>query len=658
MSKSSFFCLSSLLTGLLWASLGLTMSAQPIEISSPDSSIRIEVQLTDRIYYRVVVDEQPVMWYSPLSMTLIGGRVLGQAPKLVSQRTRSVRATIEPVWGIRSEIKDHYEELTLAFDNKFSVIFRAYDQGVAYRFRSELPGEIRVKEEEVAYRFLEDHGVVSHIVGDFQTSYEKLYTQQSISQMVDSEFVSLPLIIDQGNLKLAITESDVVAYPGLYLKRQGNNNRRELVGLLPAYPEAWEIGGWSQFNLRVTERRDYLAKTEGTRLFPWRVMVVAREDRELADNDLVYQLARPSQIQTDWIQPGKVAWDWWNAWNLTNVDFETGVNDQTYRHYIDFAAEHDIPYIIMDEGWSDPFDLFLMKPGVDVKALIDYATQRDVKVILWCVWHTLDRQMTEALDQFEAWGVAGIKVDFIDRDDQLAIEFYERLAHEAAKRKLLVDYHGCSKPTGLHRTYPNVINYEAVRGNEYNKFSTGETPGHNVDIAYTRMLAGPMDYTPGAMRNSTQGHFSTNNENPMSYGTRCHQLGMYVVYYSPLQMLCDAPTAYERYPDILDFLSRVPVSWDETIALDGQLGEYLVMARRQGDTWWIGALGDWQERELTVDLSFLGEGTHQATLYLDGLNAHRQAEDYRVETRSVNAETPLRITLKPGGGMSGWITRE
>lgn len=626
------------------------LHAQDYQLSSPDGTLTIRIKLTDKIYYAVDVAGAQVMWFSPLSMTLEDGTVLGGHPKVKHARRREGNEIIEPVWGTRSQITDHYRELVLECEEDYAVVFRAYDEGVAYRFRTSLSGQIRVKAEEVAYRFLEDHSLVAHVVGDFQTSYEKLYTRYPISEVVEKEFVSLPLLVDQGSIKLALTEADVDDYPGMYIMRRGENNRFELQGLFPQYPTQWAPGGWCQFNLKVQSRADYLAETQGTRAFPWRVMIVAQDDKDLADSDLVYKLARPAAIPTDWIQPGRVAWDWWNDWNLEGVDFETGVNNQTYEYYVDFAAENDIEYIIMDEGWSDQFDLFLQKPGIDAKAVVDYAASKGVKVLLWCVWHTLDRQMQEALDLFEEWGVAGVKVDFIDRDDQLAINFYERLAAEAAKRKLLVDYHGCSKPTGLHRTYPNVINYEAVRGNEYNKFSKDMTPNHNVDIVFTRMLAGPMDYTPGAMRNSTKGNFFTNNSNPMSYGTRCHQLGMYVVYYSPLQMLCDAPTAYEKYPDILDFLSKVPVSWDETVVLDAKLGEYVVIARQKGENWYVGALTNWDARTLTVDLSFLGNRTYQGRLFLDGINAHRKAEDYQVKTRALTARDSLTLELKPGGG--------
>ena len=634
-----------------------TVRAEQFSLSSPDGQITIRIQTTDLFYYAVDFKGKNLMWYSPLSMTLGDGMVLGNKPKVTATEKNSVNQVIKPVWGNRNSIPETYNELILKLDGDYDLIFRAYNDGVAYRFRTRKSGEITVVNEQVAYRFPEDHQLMAHVVSDFQTSYEKYYTKYKISEVVEKDFISLPLVVDKGAVKVAITESDLYDYPGMYIKRQGNNNRFDLQGLFPEVPTKWEPGGWCQFNLRVTERAPYLAKTKGTRDFPWRVMIIAEEEKDLVGNELVYKLARPAAIETNWIKPGKVAWDWWNAWNLKGVDFEAGINNKTYEYYIDFAAKQGLEYIIMDEGWSDQFDLFLSKPNIDVPHLVKYGNERGVKIILWAVWHPLQRQLQEALDMFESWGVAGLKVDFFDRDDQLVINFYEELAKEAAKRKLLLDYHGCSKPTGLHRTYPNVVNYEGVLGNEYNKFSAGTPPNHNVDIAYTRMLAGPIDYTPGAMRNSTQGNFHMDNELPMSHGTRCHQLGMYVVYYSPLQMLCDAPTAYAPYPDILEFLSNVPVSWDETVPLAGKLGEYIAVARRKGNDWYIGALNDWTERELELDLSFLGKGTYQASCFLDGVNANRAAEDYQVKKMGLKAGSKLKIQLKKGGGAAIKLTR-
>lgn len=632
------------------------VGAQVASVSSPDGSIEIKVKLTDHIYYNLSVDGKETMWYSPVSMETSQGD-LGIEPVLLQQNTRSVDETIKTVWGIRSQVKDQYNELTLDFKKGFSLIFRAYNDGVAYRFKTKLKGELLVYNENVELRFWKNLPVLDKHADSYTTSFEQLYTRERLRNITPQNLLPLPMVIRDDSITLTLLESDLYDYPGLYMsKSQTNSHRSYLNGKFATYPTAWKQ---NNFHLEVTERAPYIAKTTGTRAFPWRVIAVSRTDLEMADSDLVYKLARPSQIESDWIKPGKVAWDWWNAMNLQGVDFETGINDKTYEYFIDFAARNNIEYVIMDEGWSDQFDVLLPTPMVDMEHLTAYAKEKGVKLILWAVWHTIDRQYKEAFELFEKWGIAGVKVDFIDRDDQLAIEFYERLIKEAAKHHLLVDFHGCSKPTGLHRTYPNLINYEGVHGNEYNKFEENQSPSHNIDLPFTRMMAGPMDYTPGAMSNSAQGDFHLSYYNPESMGTRCHQLGMYVVYFAPLQMMCDAPTAYEKYPDILKFLGEVPTSWDETKVLAGKVGEFVVIARQKGDKWYIGGMNDWTERQIEIDLSqFLPAGSYQADLIVDGVNANRNAEDYQSLSKTVSTSTPLKITMKKGGGFVATITAQ
>ena len=635
---------------VLLCSFSWLQAADIQSLRSPDGKITVTFRQTDKFYYAVDYNGKNILWYSPLSLT-VDNRKLGFRDQIINQLTRSNKATIKPIWWFRSEIPDNYNELELVFEGKYSIIFRAYNDGVAYRWKTEFRGNVKIQNEEVEYRFPENYLLISHQVADFQTSYEKNYTKAPIQSLKEAEFTSVPVVVDEGNLKVAVTEADLYDYPGMYLTHFDDNGSRPYIsGIFPAYPEKVKKGGHGKFNLRVLRRADFLAQTSGTREYPWRVLIVAPEDKDLAANDLVFRLARRSQIDASWVKPGKVSWEWWNDWNLEGVTFKAGINMDTYKYYIDFASRHHIEYVLMDEGWSDQFDILLPKPGIDVPELVQYGRKRGVKILLWTVWHTIDRQMNEALPLFEKWGVAGVKVDFIDRDDQIAVNFYERLAAEAAKHHLLVDYHGCSKPTGLERTYSNVLNFESVRGNEYNKFTTPDTPEHNVDITFIRMLAGPMDYTPGAMRNAAKGQFYTSNSMPMSYGTRCQQLGMYICYFAPVQMLCDAPTEYEKYPDILKFLSEMPVTWDETIALDGKLGEYVVLARRKGSTWYIGALNNWTERTIKIDLSFISEGQHQAQLFVDGMNADRRGDDYMVISQRVSNQTPIEMTLKPGGG--------
>jgi alpha-glucosidase len=407
--------------------------------------------------------------------------------------------------------------------------------------------------------------------------------------------------------------------------------------------------------VRVMTREPFLARTSGPRTFPWRVFVVADEDADLIRSTLVWRLAAPLRLDDpSWIRPGQVAWDWWNALNLTGVDFESGVNTATYRYFIDFAADHGIEYVILDEGWSDPADLTALNPDVDLDVLFSHAAARGVGLIPWVVWKSLDDRLDEALDQFEAWGAAGVKVDFMQRDDQPMVEYYWRIAEAAARRHLLVDFHGAFKPAGLRRAYPNVLTREGVRGLEHLKWSPHPTPEHNVTLPFIRMLAGPMDYTPGAMLNATEEQFKPVFDRPMSLGTRVHQMAMYVVYESPLQMLADSPSHYLREAECTAFIVEVPTVWDETRVLAARVGDFVAVARRRGDTWYVGAMTDWDPRELTLDTGFLADGNWSAEIFRDGRNAGRNPQDYRRVGQQLEAGEPLVIDLAPGGG---WVAR-
>lgn len=656
--KSLFYCFTTLVL-LFCFTVVLHGQENQITIQSPDENIEVQVRLRDKIFYSILYKNTRVIEFSPLSMTMEDNVVIGKNPELQKENRNSVNNSIKTVWGNHSVIEDRYNELILDMKDNYSIIFRAYDEGIAYRFVTKMKGEIKIYDEQATFAFTNNHQVLFPVTGDFQTSFEKTYEDLNILDINETNFAYTPILVHANNdIKIAITEADLFDYPGMYIERKGSNNRTELSGKFAPYPTKTEQGGWGDFNMRVIERADYIAKTNGNRNFPWRVMIISDDDKTFASNDLVYKLSRPLAIDPSWIKPGKVAWEWWNHYNLEGVDFETGVNNKTYEYYIDFAAENNIEYVIMDEGWSYQFDLTMQKPNVDVPHLVTYAKERNVDIILWCVWFVLDNQLDVALDLFEKWGVAGIKVDFIDRDDQLAVNYYERIAREAAKRKLLVDYHGCSKPTGLSRMYPNIVNYEGVIGNENNKFSNTATPGHNLDIVFTRMIAGPMDYTPGAMLNSTKGNHFTNNMNPMSYGTRCHQLGMYVVYEAPLQMLCDAPTRYMKYPDILNFLSEVPVTWDETIVLEAKISEHVIIARRKDNTWYIGGLTNWTPRNFELSLDFLGDDTCEATVFEDSVNADKLAEDYNTYKKTVTSTSKLPVKMAPGGGFAIIIKRQ
>ena len=426
-----------------------------------------------------------------------------------------------------------------------------------------------------------------------------------------------------------------------------------LAGTFPPYPLKEKLERDRDF--RVVESADYIAATSGTRTYPWRLIGIVERDADLITNQLVWLLAKPSQVQdTSWIKPGKVAWDWWNYNNVYDVDFKAGVNTQTYKYYIDFAAKYGLQYIILDEGWYKLGNVMEVVPEIDMEELTAYAKEKNVGIILWTVWKTLDDQLISALDQWAKWGIKGIKVDFMQRDDQLLINFYHKVSRETAKRHMLVDFHGAQKQITMTRTWPNMISGEGVRGMEWSKWSSESEPKHNVTLPFTRMFLGPMDYTPGAMRNATRTTFAAIHQQPMALGTRCHQLAMYVVYESPLQMLADSPSNYLREPEAMSFLAPIPSVWDDTRALDGKISEYVAVARRSGSDWYVGAMTDWTARELELDFSFLPDGKFSMDAYQDGVNADRMASDYKMVKVQVNKTTRLKIRLAPGGG---WAAR-
>jgi alpha-glucosidase len=620
---------------------------------SPDKKINIKISVGTDVKYSVDFKGDKIILPSVLSMTLADGTVIGAQPKIIKTTTSSVDDMLKPLYGIKSEIKEQYNELKLDCAKGYSIIFRVYNEGFAYRFITAMKGDMIVKSEQAEYRFADDYKSFFHPIMS-----ESDYRAQKISDYKQKpNYTSLPLLVKgPKDLNILIHESDVFNYPTLTAKVD-SLNANTIMGTHSAYPKTVAIGGYSNFDLVVKSTQPYIAKTIGTRNFPWRLIAFEEKDKDILINQLVYLLATPSKLaDVAWVKPGKVSWDWWNALNLQNVKFKTGFNTDTYKYYIDFAAANGIPYINLDEGWSDQFDLLKVTKDLDMKELIAYAHEKKVGIILWCVWRTLDRQMAEALEQFDKWGIAGLKVDFMDRDDQIVVEFHERLLKEAAKRKLLINYHGAYHPTGMSRTYPNNINVEGVKGLEWNKFDkAGVPPVHDVTIPFIRMFAGSMDYTPGAMQNYNETDWKQIFERPMSQGTRCHQLAMYVVYYAPLQMLADAPTAYQKDPQVLNFLSEVPTIWDDTRPLDGEVSQFISVARRKGNDWYAGAMTNWTERQLNLNLDFLEKGKrYQAEIFTDGINANRVGSDYVLTKQEVKNGDHLKINMAKGGG---WVAR-
>lgn len=637
-------------------------------LTSPDKNITVSINADKRITYGVNYEGKTVLLPSQLSLTLGDGKVLGVNSKVDKVAKRSVNQSIKPVYGMATAYNEVFNEMTISFKNNFKLIFRVFNNGVAYRFATALPGKIQVKEEQINYRFEQDINAWLQLTKSFNFSYEADFVQNKISSIPANSMAALPLTAESNGVRIVLAEADLLDYPGYYITYKGDNT---LQGVSPKFVLKDKVGGQSNFNRIPTESANYIAETDGTRSFPWRLMVVAENDKYLLYNNLVYLLASDNKIgDTSWIKPGKVAWDWWNAVNITGVDFKSGFNTETYKYFIDFAAKNKLEYIMMDEGWSDQFDLLKVNDGsvvtdgstklsgkLDMPYLFNYAKQKGVGIILWCVWHTLDRQMIEALDQFQKWGVKGVKVDFMNRDDQTVVNFYERLAKEAAKRKMIVDFHAAYKPTGLDRTYPNIVNYEGVQGLEFNKFSTADLLHQATILPFTRMIAGPMDYTPGGMTNASKEDFKVSFYRPMTLGTRCNQLAMFTVFYAPFEMLADSPTAYENEPEILNYLSDMPCVWDETRPIDGKIGDFAVVARRKGTTWHVGGLNSWTAKQIKLTLDFLEVGDYTATIFTDGVNAERIGSDYKMTVKQITVKqitkgSTLLLDMASGGGFA------
>ena len=657
------------------AALGIAsaVSAAPKEfsLSSPDGKLNVTVEVGEDISYSVSHDGTLLLVPSQLSMTLEDGTVYGVGSRFLGRKTRSVEESIEASFYKKRKVEDHFNELTLRFKG-FNLIFRAYDDGMAYRFVSLADAPFKVKSELAEFNFAGDWTAYVPYVKNFDrndfsrqfyNSFENTYSHIALSEWDRDRICFLPMVVEapQGR-KVCITEADLLDYPGMYLHNGDGGNG--LHGFFAPYPDKVEQGGHNMLQMEVRSRKDYIAEYDSGTSFPWRVVIVTAGDTQLADNDMVYRLATPPSEDMDfsWVKPGKVAWDWWNDWNLHGVDFRAGINNETYKYYIDFASEHGIEYVILDEGWAVNLkaDLRQVIPGIDLKMLSDYAASKNVGLILWAGYWAFDRDMENVCRYFSGLGIKGFKVDFMDRDDQMMVDFHRRAAETAAKYGMMIDFHGTYKPTGLNRTYPNVINYEGVHGLEQMKWSGPDVDQvtYDVTIPFVRMVAGPMDYTQGAMRNATRGNYRPVNSEAMSQGTRCRQLAEYVVFESPLNMLCDSPSNYMDEPECTGFIAEIPTVWDETKVIDGRIAEYIATARRSGDTWYIGAMTDWNARDLSLDLSFLGDGDYEMTVYRDGINADRAARDYVKETVTVPASRKVTVHLAPGGGYAAKIVKK
>jgi len=640
--------------------------AQVIHVKSPNGKIDMALESGAKILWSVKHENTEVIAPSPISLTLGGGVVLGNNTKVMSVKNSKFRASFATPIYKKKTVIDEYNQVIVNFKGEFGLILRAYNDGVAYRFFTGKKGQIIVESEEANFNFSTDHKAFIPYVRDlrendmYSSAFEIMYAEIPLSKFVKDSLAISPLLIDLGNgKKAAIIEAGLEDYPGMFLTRN-NKTQQGLKGAFAHYPKVERLGGFNKMNYMVAEREPYIAKTNGTRNFPWRAIIISESDKDLANNDMVQKLSAPSQIaDVSWIKPGKVAWDWWNDWNISKVDFKAGINTETYKYYIDFASKNHIEYIVLDEGWSEETNMLKISPGMNIEELISYGKQKNVGIILWASWYAINQVLDDAFSHYSKMGVKGFKIDFIDRDDQKMVKSLYNIAKKAAFYKLFIDYHGMYKPTGIQRTYPNILNFEGVKGLENAKWTPNDDmPRYETSIPFIRMLAGPMDYTPGAMRNATRADFRPSNSMPMSQGTRCHQLGMYVVYEAPLQMLADSPTAYMKEQESTNFISQIPTTFDETIALDGKVGEYVAIARRKGDKWFVGGLTNWSARKMTVDLSFLDKGTYSAEIFKDGINANKDATDYKRETVKVSNIDKLTVNMANGGGFAFIISPE
>lgn len=646
-------------------SLALNISyCQTKEVSSPNGRIRIAVTVNKGIKYSASFDKNLILTPSPIDLILKDGKALSEKASLKKAVTKQVRETIlPPVAEKRKIIPDNYNELTLTFKQNFSISFRAYDDGIAYRFATSLKDTLLVYNEVSEYNFPENHQAYYPEVvrrdncDEFHTSFEEPYKLKPLDSITENNLLFSPiLIMPKEGPKLLITESDIEDYPGMFITGTGG---KILKGKFAPYPlqETMTEGGFQQYI--VTKRAEYIAKTKAARTFPWRIMAIAEHDKELPENDIVYRLGAPSRIgEVKWLNPGKGTDEWIIGTNLFNVPFRTGVNTATYKYYIDFAKRFGFNRIMMDAGWSDNNDLFKINPDIDMDDISSYAKEKGVKLSMWTLALALDKQLETALDQFQKWGVDFIMTDFMDRDDQKMVNFYYRVAEACARHQIMIMYHGAFKPAGFSRTFPNAVTREGVLGSEYNIWSEKATPDHNLLLPFIRMVAGPMDYEPGILDNATKKTFRPIETKVMAPGTRCHQLAMFVVYESPIQIFAGNPSAGMQEPAFMELLGSIPTTWDETKIIDAKVGEYIITARKKGNDWFIASMGNWNEHELKLPLDFLDDANYAALICEDGVNADRYPSDYKLTEKKVSKNEKINIKLAPGGGFMMRIKKQ
>ena len=658
MKNNKKLCLAILSLLLLIGNASFAAKEKKYVLSSPDGTLKVEISAGNELAYQVMHGNDTILSHSNIALVLEDGTIVGKTPRITGERRKKIKDNIESPFYRFKEFVATGNELDLKLKGGFGIIFRAYNEGVAYRFYTTQSSDIIIKEEQAEFNFKEDYtAYLPYTTNDkkpMAMAYQNVYDITPLSK-AQPKLAFFPVTVDCGSVKLTLLESDLEAYPGMFVQSQ--QGKYGLKGVFAPYPAKTDFYPWRKQEY-VTETTDFISRSRGSRSYPWRVLAITEKDTDMPVNNLVYALASPNRIgDTSWVKTGKVAWDWWNDWNLKGVPFKAGINMDTYKYYIDFASRNGIEFIVLDEGWYDPKsgDMLTVIPELDLPELIAYGKSKGVEIVLWTVFNVLDSQLEAACKKYADMGIKGFKVDFLDRDDQTAVEMVYRIAEMTARYKLTLDLHGIYKPTGINRTYPHIINFESVFGMEEVKWTDikNNMPLYDVTFPYIRMMAGPVDYTPGAMRNATKADWRAMYYTPASMGTRCHQLAAYIVHDSPFTMLCDAPTNYLNEQECVDFIASLPVEVDSTFIASGELGKYIVTVRKKDVNWYIGGMTNWDERDVQLDFSFLPEGmSYTAVLFKDGVNANKQAEDYRKETIRIDKDSRLTLHLASGGGFA------
>ncbi|UDQ98748.1 glycoside hydrolase family 97 catalytic domain-containing protein [Lentisphaerota bacterium WC36G] len=640
--------------------------AETFKLESPDKKLSISFNCEEKVSYDVSAQGLSIIKDAPISITIDGTKYPAVNSNVTMTTSSSDKFVVPQVKTINNSFHENYNALTLAFGNNLQLEARAYDEGVAFRWKTNFNKEtILVNNEQNELKFTKGFSIYypqldgKNFISNQENVYHYFKNMNDMKGKLAKLRVPVPMLVNvNDNLKMLISEANLESYPGWYIKKD-LTQENSFKSAYPAYPKGFKARG-----VRSTvpkQRENYIAKVAGKRALPWRAYLIS-SDTDMMVNQLIYKLSDPSRVKDcSWIKPGKVSWDWWHAWNIPGVNFKSGINTQTYKFYIDFAAKSKSKYIILDAGWSKKVDhketLLDVVDAVDIPEIVRYGKERGVGVILWTTAWALDYNFDKAFKQFSEWGIAGLKIDYLVRDDQTMVEFVYKVMQKAAENKLIIDFHGGYKPTGVSRTYPNFMTCESVKGLEQSKWSKKADPNYNTLLPFIRNVVGPMDYTPGAMQNSHLKDFKDNFKSPGSIGTRCQQLGMYVVYFSSIQMLSDAPTRYYAAPLAMEFLTEVPTVWDKSLGIEGKVGKFAAVARRDGNRWFIGGINNYDARELTIKLDFLTQGqTYQLKLYKDGKDIEEDATSVELQTVNVKYNDTIKVKMATGGGFAGILT--